>query len=173
MRRAKRGILLCVEWQKQGAAVGPQERQSNMQTKDQMAGEQLQRLEQESGFVTHNGIQAVYCGEDRAVVQAQVGPNALNCHGTAHGGFLFSLADNCAGLLALADGCSYVTLDASFHFLRAAKPGDMVTATATPVRRGRTVLVERVELTGPDGREMAEGTFTMYRVSSEPPARLR
>ena len=45
--------------------------------------------------------------------------------------------------------------------------------TATPVRRGRTVLVERVELTGPDGREMAEGTFTMYRVSSEPPARLR
>ena len=144
-----------------------------MQTNEQTAGEWIQRLEQESGFVTHNGIQAVYCGEDRAVVQAQVGPNALNCHGTAHGGFLFSLADNCAGLLALADGCSYVTLDASFHFLRAAKPGDMVTATATPVRRGRTVLVERVELTGPDGREMAEGTFTMYRVSSEPPARLR
>ena len=36
-----------------------------------------------------------------------------------------------------------------------------------------TYRVERVELTGPDGREMAEGTFTMYRVSSEPPARLR
>lgn len=138
-----------------------------------MAGEHLLRLEQESGFVTHNGMKAVYCGEDRAVVQAQVGPNALNCHSTAHGGFLFSLADNCAGLLALADGQSYVTLDASFHFLRAAKPGDMVTATATLVRRGRTVLVEQVKLTGPDGREVAEGAFTMYRVSDELPVRLR
>ncbi len=144
-----------------------------MQTNEQTAGEWIRRLEQENGFVTHNGMQAVCCREDQAVVQAPVGPNALNCHGTAHGGFLFSLADTCAGLLALADGHSYVTLDASFHFLRAAKPGDMVTATATPVRRGRTVLVEQVKLTGPDGREVAEGTFTMYRVSDEPPARLR
>ena len=29
------------------------------------------------------------------------------------------------------------------------------------------------KLTGPDGREVAEGTFTMYRISDEPPARLR
>ena len=97
-----------------------------MQTNEQTAGEWIRRLEQENGFVTHNGMQAVCCREDQAVVQAPVGPNALNCHGTAHGGFLFSLADTCAGLLALADGHSYVTLDASFHFLRAAKPGDIV-----------------------------------------------
>lgn len=131
------------------------------------------RFESDSAFGQHNGIHAVSCTMDKAVMEAQVGPDTLNCHGNAHGGFLFSLADSCSGLLALLDGRSYVTLDASFHFLRAPQPGTRITATATPVRRGRTVLVAHVVLTGDDGKAVADGTFTMYCVGDELPERFR
>lgn len=113
-------------------------------------------------FGRHNGLFAVSAGPQRAEMRARVGPQAVNGYGGAHGGFLFALADSCAGLLAVSDGRAYVTLDASFQFLRSPRLGDELTAVATPVRRGRTVLVARVALTGAEGRLMAEGTFTMY-----------
>lgn len=129
-----------------------------MEKERELAG----RFDALNPFGRHNGLWAVSAGPHRAEMRARVEPTAVNGYGGAHGGFLFSLADSCAGLLAVADGRAYVTLDASFHFLRSPRLGDELTALATPVRRGRTVLVARVELAGPDGRLVAEGAFTLY-----------
>lgn len=120
------------------------------------------RFDNASAFVRYNGIHSVSCSPDRAVMQAEVTPHALNAHSGAHGGFTFSLADSCAGLLSLADGRKHVTLDSSFHFLRAPQLGDMLTATAEPVRRGRSITVIHVSVTAQTGALVADGTFSMY-----------
>lgn len=124
-------------------------------------------------FGRHNGLYAVSAGPDRAVMAAKVGPESVNGYGGAHGGFLFSLADSCAGMLAVADGRAYVTLDANFHFLRSPRLGDTLTATGEPVRRGRTVAVLRVRITDQNDRLMAEGAFTMFCTADTLPESVR
>jgi uncharacterized protein (TIGR00369 family) len=68
--------------------------------------------------------------------------------GALHGGALMSLADNLGGVCAylnLPAGAGTATISSSTNFLRGVREGN-VTATARPLRVGRTVIVVQTEL---------------------------
>jgi uncharacterized protein (TIGR00369 family) len=77
-----------------------------------------------------------------------------------HGGVLMSLADNLGGLCAylnLPAGAGTATISSSTNFLRGAREGH-VTATARPLRVGRTVIVVQTELRDDAGRLVSQTT---------------
>jgi uncharacterized protein (TIGR00369 family) len=80
--------------------------------------------------------------------------------GALHGGALMSLADNLGGVCAylnLPAGAGTATISSSTNFLRGVREGD-VTATARPLRVGRTVIVIQTELRDDAGRLVTQTT---------------
>lgn len=80
--------------------------------------------------------------------------------GALHGGALMSLADNLGGVCAylnLPAGAGTATISSSTNFLRGVREG-LVTATARPLRVGRTVIVVQTELRDDAGRLVTQTT---------------
>lgn len=80
--------------------------------------------------------------------------------GALHGGALMSLADNLGGVCAylnLPDGAGTATISSSTNFLRGVREG-VITATARPLRVGRTVIVVVTEVRDDSGRLVTQTT---------------
>lgn len=78
-------------------------------------------------------------------VTLTVTEGGLNMHGTAHGGLLFSLADEAFAAISNLEAQA-VAVETHLSFFRAARPGDELVAVATPERVGRTLATYRVEV---------------------------
>ena len=85
-----------------------------------------------------------------------------NIAGMAHGGLFFSMADTTCGSALSSYGRRAVTLNASFNYLRGAKPGDVLTGEAREVKHGETICVYDVTLSNQDGTPVSTGTFTFF-----------
>ncbi|MCI8477749.1 MAG: PaaI family thioesterase [Oscillospiraceae bacterium] len=134
------------------------------------------RLDQQSklyekGFVKYNQIQLIEITPEYAVSFLEtVGEDSLNPYGIVHGGVYFTMADVAAAALARTDGRAYVTLDSSIHFLRSARQGASIRATAHPRHRGKSTFLSVVEVTDQDGRLLASADFTFFCLGDKPPA---
>ena len=107
---------------------------------------------------------------DRVVVTVDVGPHLLQPHGIVHGGVHCAIAEgvaSVAGSVWLGGEGRVVGVNNSTDFLRAVTEGTL-TATGTPVHRGRTQQLWRVEITDSDGRTAAVGQVRLANL--DPPA---
>ncbi|GGR93667.1 hotdog fold thioesterase [Deinococcus sedimenti] len=120
-------------------------------------------------FMTLLDIQILSAAEGVASVTATVQPQHINLHGTAHGGFLFSLADAAFALASNSGGGRQVGLQADLQFLRAARLGDTVTAHAREMHLGRKTGAYRMEVRVGE-QLIAMGSGVVYRVEDAPPA---
>jgi uncharacterized protein (TIGR00369 family) len=80
--------------------------------------------------------------------------------GALHGGAIIGLADNLGGVCAylnLPAGAGTATISSSTNFMRGVREG-YITATARPLRVGRTVIVVQTELRDDKGRLAAATT---------------
>ena len=101
------------------------------------------------------GIQIEVTAPGCAEARLEVRPDMLNGHDVCHGGLIFTLADT-----AFAFACNTynkVTLaaGASIEFLRPAKRGDQLLATATERHRGGRSGIYDVVVTNQDAVEVA------------------
>jgi len=95
-------------------------------------------------------------GPGRAVLSMTVTDDMVNGHGSAHGGFIFTLADSAFAFACNTVDQRSVGQQASITYLAPARAGDRLTATAVErARPGRSGLYD-VTVTGPDGGLIAE-----------------
>ena len=95
-------------------------------------------------------------GPGRAVLSMTVTDDMVNGHGSAHGGFIFTLADSAFAFACNTVDQRSVGQQASITYLAPARAGDCLTATAVErARPGRSGLYD-VTVTGPDGGVIAE-----------------
>ncbi len=123
-----------------------------------------------SGFGGGIGIEYVDISPDRAVVTVEVGPHLHQPHGIVHGGVYCAIAEqvaSAAGAVWLGGEGRVVGVNNSTDFLRAVTEGTL-TATGTPVHRGRTQQLWRVEITDDSGRMVAVGQVRLANL--HPPA---
>lgn len=79
--------------------------------------------------------------------------------GTAHGGSIFTLADNAFGRGCIAAGLLCVTAQASISYLRAGTRGPLK-AEAKPVKIGRSLVVYDVQIYDGEGLLIAKAAVT-------------
>jgi 1,4-dihydroxy-2-naphthoyl-CoA hydrolase len=101
---------------------------------------------------------------DRIVATMQVREDLCTLGETLHGGAVMALADT-AGAVAtfinLPEGAKgTTTLESKTNFVAAATAGMIVTATATPVHRGRRTQVWQTRVETPEGKLIALVTQT-------------
>lgn len=91
------------------------------------------------------GITVVQSTPQRTHLTLTVSGAGLNMHGTAHGGLLFSLADEAFAVISNIESQA-VAVETHLSFFRTVSLGDVLHAIATPERIGRTLATYRVEL---------------------------
>jgi uncharacterized protein (TIGR00369 family) len=110
------------------------------------------------------GIRALEVTADKVVLEMTVGPQVHQPFGILHGGASAVIAESAAslgGFLNVDAEKQYVVgTDLNISHLRARRDGT-VTATATPIRRGRTMHVWNIDITDDDGKAVAVARCTL------------
>jgi len=101
------------------------------------------------------GMQIDMIAPGKAIMSMTVRLEMVNGHGICHGGYIFSLADSAFAFACNTHGEVTVAQHGAIDFVRPAKSGDRLTATATEVSRGRRVGVYDVSVHRSDGKLVA------------------
>ena len=115
-------------------------------------------------FAELKGVKFTEADKDRVVAKMVVRPDLCTLHHTIHGGAVMAFAEfgrrgrNDNNLPADAKGTT--TIESKTNFIGGAKEGSTVTATATPVHRGRRTQVSRPGVETEDGKLVAVVTQT-------------
>lgn len=118
------------------------------------------------------GVEHVETTGDRVVVTWPVTEKHLQPFGLPHGGAYCAVHESTASIAAFIwlDGKGVaVGSNNSTDFLRQGALGDTMTTTATPIHRGRTQQLWRVETTDQNGRLMAQGQVRLANLDQMVP----
>jgi len=105
---------------------------------------------------------------DRVVITAEVTPALHQPYGIVHGGVMAALVEGAASTGAavwLGDRGKVVGVSNSTDFLVAVREGTL-TATATPIHRGRSQQLWLVDITDDQGRRVARGQVRLQNLTS-------
>ncbi len=86
----------------------------------------------------------------------------VNIHQMAHGGAIFSVADQACEAAGNSFGQSAVALQQNIHFLVAGRSGDFLEATAKVVHRSNRIGLIEFEVKNQAGRLVARGQQVIY-----------
>ena len=132
-----------------------------------MDKQKIQRVDeaQKKSFEVQLGIRRKTLNKGNCSYEVTVEERHLNGGGIAHGGFLFTLADNTAGLTAAYSERGLrdlVTQTATVHYIRAAQLGEHIVAEGHLVHGGRSTALVNVEIHNDAGKLLLQGEFTMF-----------
>src|SRR3954471_16366206 len=115
-------------------------------------------------FAELKGVTFTEADKDRAVAQMLVRPDLCTLNHTIHGGAIMAFADSVGAAATFInlpeDAKGTTTIESKTNFIGGAKEGSLVTATATPVHRGRRTQVWQTRVETDDGRLIALVTQT-------------
>lgn len=129
-----------------------------------------------TNFDTHIGAEFVEVGPDRVVMSVPVTENLQQPYGLVHGGVYCTLVESCGSvagaiwyLSTYGNGGKVVGVANHTNFLKGTTAGTL-TATASPVQRGRTQQLWRIEITQDDGTLAAVGELRVANLAPRPAA---
>ncbi len=123
--------------------------------------EVIKMVNETAKYTKYNNMVITKIGMGSAEGEMPVSEEALNHYGGVHGGALFSLADNVAGVAAVSRKTACVTLGASIHYFKQVNSG-MVRAVAVETNRSRKTGLYEVNLYDDQGELVAKAEFTYY-----------
>jgi uncharacterized protein (TIGR00369 family) len=109
------------------------------------------------------GVKTVLMTPEKVILQVEVGPNVHQPYGILHGGVSALLAEGAAsagGAVSVAPDHIVVGTELNCSHLRSMSSGTL-TATATPIRKGRSVHVWAIDLTDDQGRQICVARCTL------------
>jgi uncharacterized protein (TIGR00369 family) len=113
------------------------------------------------------GLELTEVGPDRVVMNWTVDERHLQPYGLAHGGIHCLVAESAASIAGASwfnrDG-HVVGVNNSTDFLRAARRGERLRATATPVHRGRSQQLWQIETRDEQDRLVARGQVRLQNL---------
>jgi 1,4-dihydroxy-2-naphthoyl-CoA hydrolase len=114
------------------------------------------------------GMEFAEASGDRVVITCKVRPELHQPYGILHGGVYCSLVESAASLgaaLWFGDEGNVVGVANTTNFIRATREGTL-TATATPIQRGRTQQLWQVEVVDDTDRLVAHGQVRLANLRS-------
>ena len=115
-----------------------------------------------SPFARKLGIEVEAIGPGYARAVKRIREDDLSPVDTVHGGIPFALAETCSSAVASSHGYHFVTVSADFHYLRACRVGDTLTAEAREIERGQLFYLCEVRMLDQRGQMVGSGSFTYF-----------
>lgn len=115
-------------------------------------------------FINNNNYKVISAEEGHVFMEADITETSLNPYNTAHGGYIFGLADTAAGYAAHSFGRNAMTVNANIEYLHAIT-GKKLSAEAKCIKNGRTISVFEVYIRDLEkNRDAAKATVTYFYI---------
>ena len=141
---------------------------------EQTVSERIAFIVDNDRMIPHFNMRVEEAREGYARVSARVEEAFLNVHLVAHGTLIFALLD-VAFALAVNAADDAMGVQWSFNILRAAHPGEVLTAVCSTLHQGSRLHVVEYEVRNAAGKLLAKGQATAMPVNirnpEAPPAR--
>lgn len=108
-------------------------------------------------FALHCGIDLIELSPGHAVAMMPITKAHLNGLNVAHGGAIFTLADLAFAAASNSHESLAMAINVSISYLKAAAEGDILTAVAEEVTRGRKIATYAIRVT--DDKDNLVATF--------------
>jgi uncharacterized protein (TIGR00369 family) len=110
-------------------------------------------------FAELKGVTFIEAEQDRVVARMLVRPDLCTLNHTIHGGAIMAFADSVGAAATVInlpeDAKGTTTLESKTNFIGGAKEGTTITATATPIHRGRRTQVWQTRVESEEGKLVA------------------
>lgn len=116
------------------------------------------------GFIEANNYEILKVEENYCELLGTITETSTNHFGAAHGGYIFGLADTAAGIAAMTDGRTAVTISSNIDYLKAAKTKTLK-AIATCTKNGKTISFFEVNIYDEDENLVAKVNVNYCYVS--------
>ncbi len=130
----------------------------------------IKDLYQNNNFMQYCDIQVldIRCGEASVGIEVN-STHHTNLNGRLHGGLLMTLIDNSTGIAAASVGKRAVSATTSITFIKGAKPGDFVIATANVLNvDGPVINLKIIAHDKATGNTLATCIATMVSIADFP-----
>lgn len=121
-------------------------------------------LKKQKGFIASNNYEVVKVEEHYCELEGIIIETSVNHLGIAHGGFVFGLADTAAGIAAMTDGRTAVTIDSSIQYLKACR-GTKLKAIAKCLKVGKNVSFFDVLIYDDEDSLVAKANINYFYIS--------
>jgi len=111
-------------------------------------------------------IKLAYINLGACEIKTTVHAEMLNGFEILHGGITYSLSDSALAFASNSYGNKCVSIESSISHLRPAKVGDVLTAIAKEINRGKTVAVYEVTIINQDFKKVSHFKGTVH-ISAE------
>lgn len=136
---------------------------STQQERDTLAQSVVAKMMQHDAFSQWLGITVVENREGYAKLQLTLRNEMLNGFGVVHGGIAFSLADSAFAFACNSRNNLSMALDTNITFIKATRPGDVLTAEAKELHNGKSTGLYLITVTNQDGVQVALFKGTCFR----------
>ena len=90
-----------------------------------------------------------------------------NIYGDLHGGCLYTIADNMAGVAAGTYGYYVTTVNGSIQYLKAGRNTEYIYCKAKVIKAGKTISVVQAEITDDKGILLNTADFTYFNLKKK------
>ena len=120
------------------------------------------KVNSEDTFARLIGMELIELQPGFARALLPITEDKVNMYQMAHGGAIFSVADQACEAAGNSFGEPAVALQNNFHFLASGKAGDLLKATARVVNRSNRIGLIEFEVTNQEGLVLAKGQQLIY-----------
>lgn len=134
---------------------------------DQRLLEEYTKVVEKNPFAVQIGIEIldIYKGYVRVRVKKRM--DLENIYGDLHGGCLYTIADNMAGVAAGTYGYYVTTVNGSIQYLKAARNTEYIYCEAKVIKAGKTISVVQVEITDEKDTLLNTAEFTYFNLKEK------
>lgn len=121
-------------------------------------------VKQSKGFIEANNYEVLKVAENYCELEGILTETSTNHLGAAHGGYIFGLADTAAGIDAMTDGRTAVTISSNIDYIKPAKTSKLK-AIATCIKNGKTISFFEVKIYDEEDNLIAKSNVNYCYIS--------
>ena len=125
---------------------------------------ECKRILAENPFAASLGIELLEVEQGRVLAKMRDREKLHNIYGDMHGGALYSMADNLAGIAAASYGYYVTTVNGSIQYLKAVRGVDEILCEARVIKPGKTISVVHVDIWDAKGNLYNTAEFTYFNL---------
>lgn len=132
--------------------------------------EQYQKVVEDNPFAAAIGMEILNIREGYVYARVKTRKELKNIYGDLHGGCLYTVADNMAGIAASTCGYYVTTVNGSIQYLKAARNTEYIYCEAEVIKPGRSISVVSVRIRDDQKILLNTAEFTYFNLKKREPS---
>lgn len=118
-------------------------------------------INNDTGYINNNNFKIIKVEENYCEIVGQLTESSLNPYNTAHGGYIFGLADTAAGIAAMTNGKKAVTINSTIDYINPGI-GNSLRAIAKSIKTTNSLAFIEVVIYDETDNLVAKSTINYY-----------